>query len=97
MYSLHGLLALIRPLAGAGVPRVDRRVVLHTRVGAPPRGVRDVVPQLAGVERSRPRRRAERRLPLDPRPDASKNASGMRTELLEFWPLTVWYDSPLKS
>src|SRR5262245_50342185 len=27
----------------------------------------------------------------------SKNASGMRTELLLFWPLTVWYASPLKS
>jgi hypothetical protein len=73
------------------VPRVDRAVVLHARVGAPPRGVRDVVPQLAGVERRFATSPVVRNLvsQVVALVDASKNASGMRTELLEFCPLTV--------
>jgi hypothetical protein len=89
MYSLHGLLALIRPRR-AGVPRVDRRVVLHARVGAPPRGVRDVVPQLLRVERLRDLAVVRNVVvQVSPSSSASKNASGIRTELLEFCPLTV--------
>ena len=35
------------PVGRAGVPLVDRRVVLDARVGAGPRGVRDLVPERA--------------------------------------------------
>ena len=31
------------------------------------------------------------------RSSASKNEFGMRTELFEFWPETVWYASPCHS
>src|SRR5206468_12558113 len=44
--------ARVDPAApGAGVPAVDRVVVLHARVGASPRGVGDLIPQLAGLQR----------------------------------------------
>src|SRR5204862_2668577 len=34
---------------GARVPLVDRVVILHARIGAAPRGVGDLIPQLAGL------------------------------------------------
>src|SRR5690606_16573395 len=37
--------------ARAGVPLVDRVVVLHARVGAPPGGERNLFPQIAGLNR----------------------------------------------
>ena len=50
--------------AGAGVPVVDRGVVLHARIGGSPRGVADLVPQLARPGRARrPRRRCGERAP----------------------------------
>ena len=47
----HGLEPLIRPDGRAGVPLVDRRVVLHARVGALPRGLRDLAHQVASADR----------------------------------------------
>ena len=41
------------PVLGAGVPLVDRGVVLHAGVGAGPGRVRDLVPELLGGHRAR--------------------------------------------
>ena len=41
------------PARGAGVPRVDRAVVLDARVGAPPRGEVDLVPEFPRLHRLR--------------------------------------------
>ena len=51
MYSEHGFDALMRPDGRAGVPFVDRGVVLHARVGALPGGLGDLAHQVARAHR----------------------------------------------
>ena len=85
MYSEHGLDALMRPVAGTGVPFVDRGVVLHAGVGALPRGLRDLAHQLAGAD-------GVDRLPVNTAlsfqswscSKARMNSSVTRTELFAF-------------
>ena len=87
MYSLHGFDALIRPEFGAGVPLVDRRVVLDARVGAAPRGLGDLAHQLArgiGSPIGSPVVRAIR-CQSSSFSTALMNSSVTRTELLAFW------------
>ena len=50
------------PVRGAGVPLVDRGVVLHAGIGAGPRRVGDLVPELLGGQRLRRRLPSVRRL-----------------------------------
>jgi hypothetical protein len=74
----------------AGVPRVDRGVVLHARIGAAPCGVGDLVPQVAGLDDPvHVAVGAPVSVPVAVSSTALKNSSGIRTELLEFCPLTV--------
>jgi hypothetical protein len=47
-----GVAAPDRPVLGAGVPCVDRVVVLDPRIGAGPCGVADLLPQVAGLDRA---------------------------------------------
>jgi hypothetical protein len=70
MYSEHGFDALIRPVFGQRVPRVDRRVVLDARVGALPRRLGDLPQQAARVDVSTtvPSVRAVRFHSAPPRP-----------------------------
>ena len=50
MYSLQGLLALIRAVFLRGVPAVDGGVVLHAGIAAVPGGFGNLVEQVFGFE-----------------------------------------------
>ena len=80
----------------AGVPVVDRRVVLDARVGAAPGGVGDLAQQVARRRASSSARRPLRavRSQSSPRSTASMNSSVTRTELLAFWYWIEWKASP---
>ena len=85
-----GVEALIRPDLRAGVPLVDRVVVLHAGVGAAPGGEGDLVPQVAGLERLGDLAvGAVGEVQSPSSSTALKKLLGMRTELLEFCPVTV--------
>ena len=74
----------------AGVPVVDGGVELDAGIGRGPRGVADLVPQLARLERlARLAVEAADQVPVAVLLDALRNSSVTRTELLEFWPETV--------
>ncbi len=69
-YSLHGLLAVIRPDSGAGVPVVDGAVVLDAGIGAGPGRLGHLAEQVPGVHRldglpGQPGRQVELGVPLD--------------------------------
>ena len=98
MYSLHGLLALMRPPPGQVCHALI--VLSNCTPGSAHRHAAYAMSshslRASTVRASSPlvRQRISHALPAS---TASKNLSGTRTELLLFWPLTLAYASPLKS
>src|SRR5690606_33277409 len=98
MYSEHGFDALMRPLAG----QVCQSLIVVSNWT--PGSAHSQAASQMSFQSSRARtffetaRSVRRRSSQTPSfSSASKNALGTRTELLEFWPETVAYASPLKS
>ena len=87
MYSLHGLLALIRPEFGQVCQRLIGRVVLHARIAAVPGAFGHPVQQSPRfVLRTRSRRSVTQCVVhLPPRSTASMNSSVTRTDKFAFW------------
>src|SRR5690606_17789320 len=98
MYSLQGLDALIRPplgqvcqalivesncTPGSALRQAAKPIWSHRSFASYTRATSPVVRHVVSH--------------LPPSSSAWKKESGMRTELFEFCPLTVWYASPLKS